>query len=164
MAPGGSNSCCSRGQIYLLRREHDQEEPLNPGGRGHAHPGAAHLPSVCQVLGRGAAPGDAPRGRYVVCGDRVPQIQEDMRIFNGLQGNWLFGLKGRNSERHLLFVRFFSSITTLKISRSETILTSLSKNEGHLMYVDFKSHGNNTESGASREFQRLFPICECEFG
>jgi len=47
--------------------------------------------SVCQVLGRGAAPGDAPRGRYVVCGDRVPQIQEDMRIFNGLQGNWLFG-------------------------------------------------------------------------
>lgn len=57
--------------------------------------GPVHLPSVRQVLGGGAAPGDAPRGRYVVCGDRVPQKEEDVCVFNGLQGTWLFGLQGR---------------------------------------------------------------------
>lgn len=66
-----------------------------------------HLPSVRQVLGGGAAPGDAPRGRYVVCGDRVPQKEEDMRVFNGLQGTWLFGLQGRNRERLSPSLKFF---------------------------------------------------------
>ena len=43
-------------------------------------------------------------------------------------------------------------------------LTSLSKSEGHLIEVNFKSHGNKSESGASKESHCLFPICEYGFG
>lgn len=37
-------------------------------------------------------------------------------------------------------------------------LTSLSKKEGHRIYVDFKSQGNKVDSGASSKFHRLFPF------
>lgn len=120
----------------------------------------AHTPSARQVLGGSAAPGDAARRRDVVRGDAVPQVQQDVGVLDGLQGNRLFGLKGRGSCRHLTLQESVSSAATFRRSEGRTALTSLSKNEGHLMYVDFKSHGNNTDSGASREFHHLFPTCE----
>lgn len=93
----------------------------------------------------------------MVGGDGVSQVQQDVRVLDGPRGGRLFGLKvkeGEGAELHGVFLHNHPPER-----KNTTALTSLSKNEGHLMYVDLESHGNKTESGASREFQRLSPVC-----